>query len=82
MHTNPTLPTEDSSPYYHPPLTCLFKVKMSYIYGVLCVALYIIPEAYFYKFCSNPVMIWTVTDSVPLARSFHTLCHYLVRDSL
>ena len=42
MHTNLTLPIEDSSPDY--PLTCLLKVKMSlaYIYGVTCVPLDII----------------------------------------
>ena len=52
MHTNLTLPTEDSSPDYNPLLTCLFKVKTSYIWGNMCSIIYIIPEAHsFYELC-------------------------------
>ena len=35
MHANLTLPGEDCSPDYHPLLTCLFKVKTSYV-GSMC----------------------------------------------
>ena len=52
-----------------------------YIYRITCVALYIIPETHSFLgvlfslgllSSSNPVRIWTITDSVPLARLSHT----------
>ena len=46
MHSNLTLPGEDSSPDFHPPLTCLFKVQTSNIRGNVCGIIFYIPEAY------------------------------------
>ena len=80
MRTN--LFVKDSSPDYHPPFHACSRSRCHRPIYLRCVPLYIVPETHSFLgvvfslgllSSLNPVMIWTITDPVPLARLSHTL---------